>query len=259
MTGPGLLARACALALVLAALAAGAAQPQQIYRWKDAKGRQHVTNSPPPPGATPLDVPPAPAAAPRPPGPAGTPAGTAATPAPSDSPSGSRPHRAEAPEWRGFQQRLDAARKSRNSDAVANEGDALLDEALWGGGSKALPLLPVATFALVVLLGWWVGSGLRRGPATVVMGLSVLSGLALAQFTLSSFLYQSQFTRLQARLGSLEAHLGPGLAWRPETRARLEEHLRALERKASPLVAPWEFPKEVQALRDFLPKALLEP
>lgn len=244
---------ALTLAVVLAAQA-GMAQPQQIYRWKDSKGRQHVTNSPPPPGAVPLDVPPVQPAATAPPPAAGAP--DPAQPPAASAPGARRP---SAPEWRGFEERLESARKSRNLDAVAGECDALLDQALWGGGSKALPLLPLATFALVVLLGWWVGSGMRRGPATIVMGGSVLAGLALAQFTLSSFLYQSQFTRVQARLNSLEAHLGPGRAWRPEVRARLKAHQGALELAASPFSAPWEFPKEVQSLRDFLPQALLDP
>jgi len=33
------------------AVAAGAALAQQIYRWTDEKGRVHVTDMPPPPGA----------------------------------------------------------------------------------------------------------------------------------------------------------------------------------------------------------------
>lgn len=244
----------CLALLFAAGLAAqaGASQPQQIYRWKDAKGRQHVTNTPPPPGAVPLDVPPVQApASPTPPAaaPEAPPAAGEAAPTP----------RVEAPEWKGFAERLESARKSRNSDAAAAEADSLLDDALWGGVSKALPLLPIATFALVVLLGWWIGSGFRRGPASLVMGCSVLGGLALAQFTLSSFLYQSQFARVQARLTALEGHLGPGRAWKPENRARLKAFLQALESKASPLSAPWNFPKEMQALRDFLPAALLDP
>jgi glutaredoxin len=40
-----------AVALLLLALAAGATQAQQIYRWTDEKGRVHVTDTPPPPGA----------------------------------------------------------------------------------------------------------------------------------------------------------------------------------------------------------------
>jgi glutaredoxin len=40
-----------AVALLLLALAAGAAQAQQIYRWTDEKGRVHITDTPPPAGA----------------------------------------------------------------------------------------------------------------------------------------------------------------------------------------------------------------
>jgi len=255
LSAPMAWARLLALLLTAGLVAqAGSLQPQQIYRWKDAKGRQHVTNSPPPPGAVPLDVPPL--QNPQSP----TPPGTAASPSALETASGSRSAQAPVPpEWQGFSERLEAARKARNADAAANQADAMLDDALWGGVSKALPLLPVATFALVVLLGWWIGGGLRRGPASVVMASSILAGLALAQFTLSSFLYQSQFARVQARLTALEGHLGSGRTWKSENRARLKIFLRSLESKASPLSAPWDFPKELQALREFLPQALLDP
>ena len=45
-----ILARSAA-ALLLLALAAGATQAQQLYRWTDEKGRVHITDTPPPPGA----------------------------------------------------------------------------------------------------------------------------------------------------------------------------------------------------------------
>ncbi|MFN8011521.1 MAG: DUF4124 domain-containing protein [Holophagaceae bacterium] len=247
------MARLRAFALLLAAALgslAALAQSQQIYRWKDAKGRQHVTNSPPPPGAVPLDVPPVTSPPPAAPAPGST------LPPAAPAPAAARP---EAPEWKGFEERLESARRSRNLDRMAVEADGVLDEAFWGGTTKALPLLPVATFALAVLLGWWVGSGLRRGPATVVMAVAVLGGLALAQFTLATFLYRSQAARVSARVNALGSHLGPGRAWRPETSARLKAHLQALEAKASPLEAPWAFPREAQALRDTLPQALLDP
>ena len=40
-----------AVALLLLALTAGAAQAQQLYRWTDEKGRVHITDTPPPAGA----------------------------------------------------------------------------------------------------------------------------------------------------------------------------------------------------------------
>jgi len=40
-----------AVALLLLALAAGATQAQQLYRWTDEKGRVHITDTPPPPSA----------------------------------------------------------------------------------------------------------------------------------------------------------------------------------------------------------------
>jgi hypothetical protein len=237
------------LLLVLGAFA----QAPQMYRWKDGKGRQHVTNTPPPPGAVALDIPPVqppPKPAP-PPAEAAAPATAPAPPAPAVT--------AEAPEWRGFGQRLEAARATRNADAAAREADQLLDEALWGGSLKALPALPVAMFVLVILLGWWIGSGLKRGTASLVMTASILAGLLLAQFTLTRFLYRSQGARLQARFAELEAHLGPGRSFRPENRNRLRLALAALQVHASPRALPWAFPREVQALRDLLPQALLDP
>jgi hypothetical protein len=223
-----------------------------MYRWKDAKGRQHVTNTPPPPGAVSMDIPavqPAPKPAPPP-------------EAPAAAPPAAEPPRAippEPPEWREFGQRLEAARKARNGDAAGREADSLLDEALWGGNLKALPALPVLIFIVVLLLGWWIGSGLRRGTASLVMAASLVLALVLAQVTLSRFLYRSQLARLQARCAELEAHLGPGRGFRPENRDRLHALLQAMERSVSARALPWAFPKEVQALRDFLPQALLDP
>ncbi|TMI37831.1 MAG: DUF4124 domain-containing protein, partial [Betaproteobacteria bacterium] len=37
--------------VLVLALAAGAAAAQQLYRWTDEKGRLHVADTPPPPGA----------------------------------------------------------------------------------------------------------------------------------------------------------------------------------------------------------------
>jgi glutaredoxin len=51
------------IALLLGVLAAGAALGQQVYRWTDERGRVHITDTPPPPGAKAVQKSRAPAAA----------------------------------------------------------------------------------------------------------------------------------------------------------------------------------------------------
>ena len=99
---------------------------------------------------------------------------------------------------------------------------------------------------------WWIKAGIQDH---VMRNWSLVrTGSTASQKSLFF-----NMRRVQARLTALEGHLGPGRAWKPENRARLKAFLRALESKASPLSAPWNFPKEMQALRDVLPAALLDP
>ncbi len=241
------------LLLVLLATSLLAAQTQ-IYRWRDKSGKEHVTNTPPPPGATRLDVPPA-QGGPSPQAPEGQ-AQDAAQKGPRPPLPGMEPGQAEW--WTALDQRLEEARSKQDTAAIEAIVEGIFREALWGKGAWAIPVLPIATFALVVLLGWWLAGGLRPPIAALVVGLAVVAGLVLAQLTLSRFLYRIQFARLRSHMALLENHLGGKLP-RGSHRAALDQHLAALENATRPTAAPWAFLLECRNTEDTMVKVALDP
>ncbi len=242
--------------LLLALLAALVlvAQPQQIYRWKDRTGKEHITNTPPPPGATRLDVPPAQGGAGSQPAAALTqdPGQRAKPPAMAGLDPG------QVQWWRALDQRLEEARAKQDTAAIEGIVEGLFRDSLWGNGLWAIPLLPIATLALVILLGWWIGSGLRQPWTAATLLLSILVGLALCQLTLSRFLYRLQFLRLRSNLALLENHLGGKLP-RGSHQAALQQHLKALETTSKPLAPPWAFHLECRAAEDTMIRVALDP
>jgi hypothetical protein len=243
------------LLLLLLAAVVLAAQPQTLYRWKDRTGKEHVTQTPPPPDATSLDV--------RQPqgGPTSKPL-EAQTEDPSRKQKQSSPPAGPNPglleRWKALDQRLEEARTKQDTTTIEAVVEGLFRESLWGSGLWAIPLLPIATLALVVLLGWWVGSGLKQPFSAGVMVLSVLVGLALGQLALSRFLYRIQLSRLQSNLSMLENNLGGKLP-RGSHRAALQQHLTALETAARPVAPPWAFLLECRSAEDTMVKVALDP
>jgi hypothetical protein len=248
--------------LLLALLAASAlatlvaAQAPTLYRWKDRSGKEHVTQTPPPPGATVLAVPQAQG---------GASAQTAATAAQNQNPvlkvqqpgvPGQDSQLVE--KWKALDQRLEEARTKQDTVAIEAIVEGLFRESLWGGGLWAIPLLPVATLALLILLGWWAGSGLRQPWSATVVLVSILLGLTLGQLTLSRFLYRTQFSRLQSRLALLENHLGGKLP-RATHRKAMQDHLRSLDAASALLAPPWAFLLECRSAEDTMIKVALDP
>lgn len=226
----------------------------QIYRWKDRAGKEHITNVPPPPGATSLDVPPA----------QGQPS---SEPPSAQAQDASQNARRPAPPgltaeqvlfWQGLDQRFEEARNKQDTASIEAMVEGLVRESLWGGGLWAIPLLPIATLALVVLLGWWAGSGLRQPWAAGMIVLAVVVGLALVQLTLSRFLYRIQLTRLQSNFTLLESHLG-GKVPRPSNRKLIQEHMATLGKAARPSASPWAFLTECRTAEDAMIKVALDP
>ena len=227
----------------------------EIYRWKDKKGKEHVTNTPPPAGAVPLEVPPA-----QNQKDAGAEAG-----APT---SDQAPKQAEEPmpgmddqqreRWKALDQRLEEARTKKDPATIEAVVEGMFRESLWGNGLWAIPLLPVATLALVVLLGWWVASGVQQPLGGLLIALSLFLGLSLAQLTLTRFLYRNQFLRLQTNLAILEHHLGGKLP-RASNHQALQQHYAALETMTHPLAPPWAFLLEARAAEDTMVKVALDP
>lgn len=239
------------LALLATALLAA---PPQIYRWRDRSGKEHITNTPPPPGATRLDVPPA-QGSPNP--------QTADAQAQDPALKGARAQAAgleagQAEWWSALDQRLEEARAKQDTAAIEAIVEGIFREALWGRGAWAIPVLPIATLALVVLLGWWIARGRGQPLASGLVALSVVAGLVLGQLTLSRFLYRLQLVRLQSHLALLEGHLGGKLP-RGSNRAALAQHLAALEAATRPSALPWAFPLECRNAEDTMVKVALDP
>lgn len=243
--------RAVLLALLAAVLLP--AQPQ-IYRWKDRSGKEHITNTPPPPGATNLDVPAGQGGngAPSAPAPAEE-AARKQAPAPT---AGLSP--AQAERWRALDQRLEEARNKQDSAAIEAVVEGLLREAQWGGGMWAVALLPLAVLALMGLLGWWIAGGLRQPLSAAVLVASVVAGLALGHLTLARFLYGIQYHRLQATLNLLQGNLGGKLP-RGSHRMAIQQHLATLQSASRPSAPPWAFPLECRSLEDTMVKVALDP
>lgn len=250
MTPAGRRIRAGLLLALLAALPSGAAphQKQKIYRWKDAKGAEHVTSTPPPADAFPLDVPPAEnVREPEPP--------AKATPKPAAPVS---PHTHQLPaeaeaRWQALEQRLVAARVRHDHPALDAAVDEVLAEARWGRGLRALLLLPLALVALGTLLGW----GLGRGPLGV--GAGALLGLLLAHGALVAFIQRPQAARLAGAVTDLLQHLGAPRRTQPTRIQLAEAQAAALPGQARFLRAPWAFSGDVEALQATLRQVVREP
>jgi len=236
-------------------LGAALAAQSDIYRWKDKKGKEHVTNTPPPAGAVPLEVPP--------------PKNQKDAEANPDGPVTDQVPKVTEPllpglndqqreRWKALDQRLEEARTKKDTATIEAVVEGLFRESLWGNGLWAIPLLPLATLALVSLLGWWVATGLRQPLAGILIGVAVIGGLALAQVTLSRFLYRNQFLRLQTNLAILEHHLGGKLP-RASNRQALQHHYTALEAASRPLAPPWAFLFEARAAEETMIRVALEP
>lgn len=238
--------------LVLAGMVLSGEQPQ-LYRWKDSKGREHVTNTPPPSGSTPLDVPPLenkkdsvqpPTSAPRP------------SPFPEKA-LGLSPK--EAAFWQSLGPRLREARVKGDQRLLESAAQEVVNTALWGDGIWALTLLPLATLALLTLLGWWVGSGLRGLGGPTVTLIFFLTGLGLAHISLVRFVYGPQAQRLQRAGVALRAHLlepatPPSAPFRD-----LQGDAAALDEALRFTAPPWRFPERVAVFTNTLRRVLVTP
>lgn len=242
------------LAAALAIGTASAGQPR-LYRWKDEKGREHVTNTPPPEGAESLDLPPRENVReqPAPPAPSAKPkAGPLAPPPISLSPD-------QDARWRGLEQRMVAARLKHDTAALDALAAGLVSEARWGQGLGLLLILPAALATLLVLLGWWLGHGLSRPTAMAFLAAGVVAALLGAQATLVRILYHRQATRLQQTVAALVQHLGVPERTHPERVQQLLSQAEALKDHAIFTAAPWRFSQAVEELTETLRQVVRQP
>lgn len=238
-----------ALAAGLLALALLAQPTSRAHAWRDAAGRTHITNTPPPPGAEVLQSPSA----------AGIENGKVATPEPvllvpaREAPPDPALTPAQREAWSALDQHLARARSADDQRTLTGTVASLFADSLWGRGLWALALAPVLALALLGLSGWWVALGLRAPLRLPALVGSLLLGLALGHVLLASFLYRLQAAHLRQNLQRLEVHTGLGRPLPAAERLRLRQRYADLERAASPTQPPWRFPEEVASLRrDFL-------
>ena len=240
--------------LALALLLPQKPPPQRpMYQWRDAGGQVHVTNTPPPPGAEPVDLP-----SPQP----------AVELGPPEPPFRLRADRTDLRKgelspsqkaaWQALEQHLAKARERGDARTIEAVTDSLIDDCLWGSGLWAVTLLPILSVALLGLLGWWLALGLQAGARVPIVAGFLALGLAFGQLLLASFLFHPQATRLRQNMELLEVHDG-GKAPRPENRTRLQDRYRTLEAAADPLQPPWRFLLAVAALRRDMKQVMVDP
>lgn len=239
--------------LLLSATLVLGAQTPQLYRWRDRQGKEHVTNTPPPSNATPLAVPPLEnrKEEERPKAPA--------PPKPSKSARPSETDPAEEAYWLTLGARLREAQARQDRGTLEQGATDLMRRALWGEGLWALVLLPLATLALVGLLGWWGGSALGGWGGRTLTAGCLLLGVGLAHVGLVQFVYGPQAARLRSAATALQRHMGePPLAPRAPY-LELQAQAASLQDGLHPLTPPWRFPERVMAFRRALRRALVSP
>lgn len=245
------------LGLALTGLVFGLAllgEEPQLYRWKDQKGIEHVTNTPPPRGTTVLDVPPLENKK-EPEQPL-----TKAHPIPlSNERSNPGLSLEEQASWRSLGIRLRDARAKGDHPALERAADEVVSHALWGNGIWALTLLPLAILALLTLLGWWAGSALQGAQGHALILLFLLVGLGFAHLCLVRFVYKLQTQRIRTSITALQTQLlEPGVPPTAAYRDLLAQGA-ALEECLHLSTPPWHFPERVAVLKDALRRAVVAP
>ncbi|HJW09686.1 MAG TPA: hypothetical protein VJ483_08640 [Holophagaceae bacterium] len=230
-----------AAALILAFMVAGSKprprtprKPQPHY-WKDAQGKVHMTDAPPPPGAEVL------------PGPSATAieAEPARTPTAAPDPLAQLPPAARA-RWEAIRTRLQSARTRKDGAALSAQVHQVVQDARWGDGRRALLSLPLLGFAFLALIGWWLALGLHGPWRPTALGFFLCAGLALAQLLVVELVHRPQVARLREDLRIL-LQLGPAA---PGSQANLDASFARLDEACGVGAAPWRFPLAVADLED---------
>ncbi|HJW08994.1 MAG TPA: hypothetical protein VJ483_05120 [Holophagaceae bacterium] len=230
-----------AAALILAFMVAGPKpRPRpprraQPHYWKDAQGKVHMTDAPPPPGAEVLPGPPAAALQPE------SPRTPAAAPDPLTQVSPAARIR-----WEAIRTRLQAARARKDGAALSAQVHEVVQEARWGDGRRALLSLPLLGFAFLALIGWWLALGLHGPWRPAALSFFLCAGLALAQLLVVELVHRPQVARLREDLRIL-LQLGPSAQG---SQAALDASFTRLEEACGVGAAPWRFPHAVADLED---------
>jgi len=227
----------------------------QIYRWKDAKGRLYITTTPPPPGATAIGIPPEqntktpelPKPLPKP--------GPVQLSAPPNQPLSE----SQRGLWELLAQSLGDARAKGDRLELEDAADRIFNDSFWGNGLWVLPVLPLASFLLLLLLGWLLASKMKGVAKGLVMLCFALLGLASVQVTLARFVYKAQVQRLTGNLMLLELNLGGGKSLSVDHKETLEARLRDLGEGTRASSLPWKYVRDAAAMKQALRQMVVDP
>lgn len=226
-----------------------------MYRWRDAQGQEHVTSTPPPPGARLLASPEM-----HPSAPVGSDATLPASTAKEDRAAIiTTLDQLRKTYWEGIETRSRRARAAGDLDSLDDIADSILLDALWGHGLWAVAGIPGILMIMGILAGWWLGSRHGRFAKVLCLFLGILSALGLSHVAVTRFLYRTQAQRLRLSLTLLPHFLGNGVLLRPENRQALTRHIQTLEAAASPRSAPWIYPLEILSIQETLRRVVAHP
>ena len=229
--------------------------PSQIYQWKDAKGKLHITTAPPPQGAKEIGLPPEQnTKAPELP---------KSLPKPAPVQLSAPPNQALSETQRGFwellAQNLGDARVKGDRVDLEMAADRIFNDSFWGSGLWVLPALPLATLLLLVLLGWLLATRTKGVVKAAVMLLFLVLGFGAAQVTLARFVFKAQVQRLTGNLMLLELNLGGGKSLSPEHKEALDARLGELDRGTRAVSPPWKYVQAAFAMRQALRQMVVDP
>ena len=227
----------------------------QIYRWKDAKGKLYITTTPPPPGATAIGIPPEQnTKAPEPPKPLPMP-----VPVQLSAPPNQPLSESQRGFWELLAKSLGDARVKGDRLELEAAADRIFMDSFWGSGLWVLPALPLASFLLLVLLGWLLASRMKGVLRGLTMLFFVVLGLVSAQVTLARFVYKAQVQRLTGTLMLLELNLGSGKSLSPDHKETLDARLRALDDGTHAASFPWKYILDAVAMKQTLRQMVVDP
>ena len=219
----------------------------QIYRWEDAKGKLHITTTPPPPGAKEMGLPPE--------------QNTKTSPGPVQisAPLNQQLSESQRGFWELLAQRLGDARAKGDRVELEAAADRIFMDSFWGNGLWVLSALPLASLLLLVVLGWLLASRMKGAAKGLVMLFFVVLGFGAAQVTLARFVYKAQVQRLTGNLLLLELNLGGGKSLSLDHKKTLDARLRDLDAASHAGSLPWKYLQDAAAMKQSLRQMVVEP
>lgn len=229
--------------------------PSQIYRWKDAKGRLNITTTPPPPGVKEMGLPPeqntrAPEIQKLQPKP-----GPVQLAAPPNQPLSA----SQRGFWELLAQSLGDARLKGDRLELEAAADRIFNDSFWGNKLWVLPALPLASFLLLLLVGWLLASRTRGLLKGSVLLLAMLLGLGAGQVSMARFVFKAQVQRLTGNLMLLELNLGGGKTLSIQHKEILDARLKDLDGGTHALSPPWKYVQAAVAMRKALRQMVVDP